>query len=157
MNLSRTTTVLLAAIIVIKSLNCVIGESLFAPSLSHGSVAAWAMLDTALLDTALLDTAMLDNSAAYPAGPLHPPAGEQGCTDSGCLCNGFVEVPEVTVPEPVQSLDELFRLAAMPIRGLAGLPCPLPQARLCRPGGDLFADTSPAGRSLRLWIDSFTI
>lgn len=134
-------TVLLAAIIVIKSLNCVIGESLFAPSLSHGSVAAWAMSDT----------------STSPAGPLHPPAGEQGCTDSGCLCNGFVEVPEVTAPELSQSLDDLFQLAAVTIRGSASPNRSPSQARLCRPGGNLFADTSPAGRTLRLWIDSFTI
>ncbi len=134
-------TVLLAAIIVIKSLNCVIGESLFSPNLSHGSVAAWTTFDV----------------EASPAGPLHPPTGEQGCTDSGCLCNGFVEAPEVTVPEPAQSLDYCFQLTAELVRFSAGANDASPPIRLCRPGGDLFADSSPAGRSLRLWIDSFTI
>jgi hypothetical protein len=141
MNFSRTMTVLLAAIIVIKSLNCVIGESLYGPSLSHSSVATWAMLDT----------------TASQAEPLHPPAEDQGCTDSGCLCKGFVAVPEVTVPEPSQSLDYLFQLSAILIRGVAGAERSLSQVRLWRPGGVLFADTSPAGRTLRLWMDSFTI
>jgi hypothetical protein len=141
MNLSRTMTVVLAVIIVIKSLNCVIGESLFAPGLSHGSVAAWATLDV----------------AASPAGPLHPPTGEQGCNDSGCLCNGFVEVPEVTAPELSLSLDDLYQLSTVTIHSVHGRNGSPPQARLCRPGGDLFADTSPSGRTLRLWIDSFTI
>lgn len=134
-------TVLLAAIIVIKSLNCVIGESLFNSSRTQSSGAAGATLDL----------------AASPAGPLHSPAGEQGCTESGCLCKGFVAGPQVAVPEPSESLDDYFQLTATSHRNLPGLnfqPC---QRRLCRPGGDLFADTSPAGRSLRLWLDSFTI
>ena len=134
-------TVLLAAIIVIKSLNCVIGESLFNSGLSQVPGTAGATLDL----------------AATPAGPLHPPAGEQGCTESGCLCKGFVAGPQVAVPEPNESLDDCFQLATVSNRNLLGLNSQPFQRRLCRPGGDMFADTSPAGRSLRLWLDSFTI
>lgn len=134
-------TVLLALIILVKSLNCVIGESVFLgdqePRFLGGMAAA--------------------HQPAEPIAPLQPGPAEQGCTDSGCLCKGFVETPAVALPEPSESLDDWNRLTALfgqqPKAIVADATCP----HRLRPGDPLFADTSPSGRQLRQQHSSLTL
>jgi len=141
MNHSRTMTALLALIILIKSLNCVIGESVFLgePELVAASEIAGVP------------------QSATPIAPLHPGPAEQGCTDSGCLCKGFVAAPEVVVPEPTESLDDWSQLAGAIVQfAKVNAPATSRQPRL-RPGDPLFADTSPSGRDLRHQFASLTL
>lgn len=141
MKLTRTMTVLLALIILIKSLNCVIGESQFAgDNLS-----------------AQLPTPSLSLPSVSPASPLHPDPAEQGCTDSGCLCKGFVEAPEVTVPEPTESLDDWSLIASILWHSAGKQPGLDSEALRPRPGDTLFADTSPSGRALRHHHSNLTL
>lgn len=141
MNCSRTMTVLLALIILVKSLNCVIGESVFlgGPEDISTTEAAGAL------------------ELATPVAPLHPGPAEQGCTDSGCLCKGFVEAPEIVVPEPSESLDDWSQLARvfdqLAKANASVNNCP----QRLRPGDPLFADTSPSGRGLRQQFASLTL
>ena len=141
MNRPRTMTVLLALIILVKSLNCVIGESVF---LSGEEFAFAGEIAVA-------------QQPPPPIFPLHSDPLEQGCTDSGCLCKGFVEAPEVVVPVPTESLDDWSQLAGAfaQISPLADALTARPQ-RL-RPGDSLFADTSPSGRALRQQFASLTL
>lgn len=141
MKLSRTMTVLLALIILIKSLNCVIGESQYAADNLPGQ--------TSVPTLAL--------PSASPVVPLHPDPEEQGCTDSGCLCKGFVEAPEITVPEPTESLDDWSLIAAILMQSAGNQLALNPQAQRLRPGNSLFADTSPSGRALRHHHSSLTL
>lgn len=134
-------TVLLALIILVKSLNCVIGESVF-----QG--------EHLLIPPAGLAKAQL---LAMPVAPLHPGPAEEGCTESGCLCKGFVEAPEVIVPEPTESLDDWSQLTGIFARLLtASHPATAPVLRL-RPGDPLFADTSLSGRDLRQQYAALTL
>jgi hypothetical protein len=134
-------TVLLALIILVKSLNCVIGESIFLGGEESASLGVVAVAQ----------------QPAKPIFPLHPDPVEQGCTDSGCLCKGFVEAPEVAVPVPTESLDDWSQLAGAfaQISHLADALTARPQ-RL-RPGDSLFADTSVSGRALRQQFASLTL
>ena len=134
-------TVLLALIILIKSLNCVIGESVFL----GGEEFTYA------------GEVVVAQQPAIPTDPLHPDPAERGCTDSGCLCKGFVEAPEVVVPEPTESLDDWSQLAAAfaQLSNLSDAAATRPQ-RL-RPGDPLFADASPSGRALRQQFASLTL
>jgi len=141
MNCSRTMTVLLTLIILIKSLNCVIGESVFlgGPEFVSTGVTAGAPQPT------------------LPIVPLHPDPVEQGCTDSGCLCKGFVEAPEVVVPEPTESLDDWSQLAGSFAHLTDLTPSATMRPQRLRPGDSLFADTSPSGRTLRQQFASLTL
>ena len=141
MNRPRTMTVLLALIILVKSLNCVIGESVFL----GGEEFTYA------------GEVVVVQQPAIPTDPLHPDPTERGCTDSGCLCKGFVEAPEVVVPVPTESLDDWSQLAGAfaQISHLADALTARPQ-RL-RPGDSLFAGTSPSGRALRQQLGSLTL
>lgn len=141
MKLSRTMTVLLALIILIKSLNCVIGESQYAAD----NLSSQTSVPT------------LTQPSISPLVPLLPDPAEQGCTDSGCLCKGFVEAPEITVPEPAESLDDWRLIAAILSKSGGNQLTLYPQSHQARPGNSQFADTSPSGRALRHHHSSLTL
>lgn len=141
MNRPRSMTVLLALIILIKSLNCVVGESVF-------------LGDEQLSFTGQVAAVL---QPAKPIGPLHPGPTEQGCTDSGCLCKGFVGAPEVVVPKLTESLDDWSQLATALTQFSILSETATTRPQRLRPGDSLFADTFPSGRALRQQFASLTL
>ena len=134
-------TVLLALIVLIKSLNCVIGESVFLGN----------------EEFTFAGEVVVAQQPAKPIEPLHPGPAEKGCTDSGCLCQGFVEAPEVVVPEPTESLDDWSQLAGAFAQFSILSDAAMTRPDRLRPGDSLFADASPSGRTLRQKFASLTL
>ena len=146
MNLYCAAVRALALIILIKSLHCAAGESPFRPRSSQESATT-----EFLLLAGAEDRVPGAPPAPLPSAPL--PQNED-CSDTGCLCQGYVNAPALVIPQPEIALEAWLAQAVV-------ASWHAPQCWAMRIGWlwhlDDFPDRHLSGRMQRQWYSSLTI